>query len=69
MLRKDVKYMLDKDWEPKVPDLEIIREQASKFDGRLSGSVRLAKGLVDTYGYRKIGHKKRSRLQRNIATK
>lgn len=27
-LRKDVKYMLDRDWEPKVPDEETILKQS-----------------------------------------
>lgn len=48
MLRKDVKYMLEKDWEPVVPPTSIIRDQSAKFRGRLSGSVRLAEGLVST---------------------
>jgi hypothetical protein len=26
-LRKDVKYMLESDWEPKVPEQEIILKQ------------------------------------------
>ena len=27
-LREDVKYMLGKDWEPKVPKQEVIQKQA-----------------------------------------
>lgn len=27
-LREDVKYMLEKDWEPKVPSQEVIQKQA-----------------------------------------
>lgn len=46
MLRKDVKFMLDCGWEPKVPPVAVIRKQSEKFAGRLSGSVRLARGLV-----------------------
>lgn len=46
MLRKDVRYMMEKNWEPKVPPAHIIQKQSNSFWGRLSGSVRLAKGLV-----------------------
>ncbi len=69
MLRKDVVYMLNVDWEPKIPSVEIMQNQVRKFDGRLSGSVRLAKGLVESYGIEKTSRKKRSRLQKGIAIK
>jgi len=48
MLRKDIKYMIEKEWEPKVPSVDVMRKQSKRFAGRLSGSVRLAKGLVAT---------------------
>lgn len=42
-LRKDVKYMLDKDWEPKVPSQEEILKQAEIQikRGKSTGSVAL----------------------------
>ena len=42
-LRKDVKYMLESDWEPKVPEQEIILKQtkAQLKKGKSSGSVAL----------------------------
>ena len=46
MLRKDVKFMLNSDWEPKVPTTKEIKRQTKWFRGRTSGSVRLAKGLA-----------------------
>ncbi len=46
MLRKDVKYMLAKDWEPSVPSSAVIHKQSEKFSGRLSGSVRLVEKLT-----------------------
>lgn len=42
-LREDVKYMLGKDWEPKVPKQEVIQKQA-EFQikrGKSTGSVAL----------------------------
>lgn len=42
MLRDDTKFMLKKDWEPKVPSEETIRKQILRANGRISGSVRLA---------------------------
>lgn len=42
-LREDVKYMLEKDWEPKVPSQEEIQKQV-EFQikrGKSSGSVAL----------------------------
>ena len=68
MLREDVKYMLERDWEPKVPEENIIRKQSAKFEGRLSGSVRLAMGLVATSGSR-VSNKKRNRLQKKRIAK
>lgn len=50
MIRKDVKAMQEKDWHPKVPDAETIKQQVqtkdSKINGRHSGSVRMALGTV-----------------------
>lgn len=46
MLEKDVLYMLDSDWEPKVPTSDEIRKQSESFHGRLAGSVRLVLGRV-----------------------
>lgn len=42
-LRKDVKYMLESEWEPKVPEQEIILKQAKTQlkKGEASGSVAL----------------------------
>ena len=42
-LRKDVKYMLNSDWEPKVPEQEVILKQvkAQLKKGKSSGSVAL----------------------------
>lgn len=42
-LREDVKYMLDKDWEPKVPSQEEIEKQAEIQikRGKSTGSVAL----------------------------
>lgn len=68
MLRRDVKYMLDRDWEPTVPHADVIRKQSGQFYGRVSGSVRLAQGCVVT----EISHasaKKRKCLKRISLTK
>ena len=46
MLRKDVKYMLDNHWEPKVPTKKEIEYQSKMFKEKTFGSVRLSKGLV-----------------------
>ena len=42
-LRKDVKYMLNSDWEPKVPEAEVILKQAKLQlkKGKSTGSVAL----------------------------
>ena len=42
-LREDVKYMLEKDWEPKVPSQEVIQKQAEIQikRGKSTGSVAL----------------------------
>ena len=42
-LRPDVKYMLDKDWEPKLPSEETILKQAQIQikKGKSTGSVAL----------------------------
>ena len=42
-LRKDVKRMLESDWEPKVPEQEIVLKHAKEKlkKGRSSGSVAL----------------------------
>lgn len=60
MLEKDVKYMLNKNWEPKVPPVDVIRKQSEQFYGRLSGSVRLAKGIVvgNEYKTKKLSYTK-----------
>jgi hypothetical protein len=46
MLRKDTIYMLSQDTDSKVPKTAVIKMQAEKFRGRISGSVRLATGRV-----------------------
>lgn len=38
--------MLESEWEPTVPELDIIRKQVLQFSHKISGSVRLARGLV-----------------------
>ena len=40
-LREDVKYIIDKDWEPKVPSQEEILKQAKSQirRGKSTGSV------------------------------
>ena len=42
-LRKDVKYMLDSDWEPKVPEDDVVLKQAKVQikKGKSTGSVAL----------------------------
>ena len=42
-LREDVKYIIDKDWEPKVPSQEEILKQAQSQikRGKSTGSVAL----------------------------
>ena len=42
-LREDVKYMLDKEWEPKVPNNETILKQAKSQikRGKSTGNVAL----------------------------
>ncbi len=40
--------MVESEWEPDVPEYEIIRKQVSQFSHKISGSVRLARGLVAT---------------------
>ena len=42
-LRKDVKYMLNSDWEPKVPEEKVILKQAKlQFKrGKSTGRVAL----------------------------
>lgn len=47
MLRKDVLYMLNQEWEPKVPSAKIMREQFLCFSHRISGFVKLAGGYID----------------------
>ena len=52
-LRKDVKYMLDRDWEPKVPDEETILKQSTtqlkrgKSTGSVSLDMKAIKSLKD----------------------
>lgn len=52
-LREDVKYMLDKDWEPKVPSSEEIEKQAEiqikrgKSTGRVALDIKAIKKLKD----------------------
>lgn len=59
-MRKDVEYMLKKDWEPQVPTTDIIIKQTKGFFNRLSGSIRLALGLVVGKDY-KNKYKSRTR--------
>ena len=42
-LREDVKYMLEKDWKPKVPKQDVIQRQAEIQikRGKSTGSVAL----------------------------
>lgn len=42
-LREDVKYIIDKDWEPKVPSQETILKQAEEQikRGKSTGSVNI----------------------------
>ncbi|MCH5273414.1 MAG: hypothetical protein J1E35_07050 [Lachnospiraceae bacterium] len=68
MLRKDIKYMIEKDWEPKVPDIKVIRKQTTRRSGKVSGSVRLAIGLVST-GERLSHYKDKHRVKKSISTK
>ena len=52
-LREDVKYMLDKEWEPKVPTQEEILKQAElqikigKSTGSTSLDIKAIKSLKD----------------------
>ena len=52
-LRKDVKYMLDRDWKPKVPDEETILKQSKtqlkrgKSTGSVSLDIKAIKSLKD----------------------
>lgn len=52
--------MLKKDWEPQVPTTDIIIKQTKGFFNRLSGSIRLALGLVVGKDY-KNKYKSRTR--------
>jgi len=55
-LREDVKYMLEKDWEPKVPNQEEILKQAEmqikrgKSTGSVSLDIKAIKSLKDKDG-------------------
>ena len=55
-LREDVKYMLDKEWEPKVPTQEEILKQAErqikrgKSTGSVSLNIKAMKSLKDKDG-------------------
>ena len=55
-LREDVKYMLDKDWEPKVPTEEEILKQAElqikrgKSTGSVALDIKAIKSLKDKDG-------------------
>ena len=52
-LRKDVKYMLSSDWEPKVPEEKVILKQAEaqlnkgKSTGNVALDVKAMKGKND----------------------
>jgi len=52
-LREDVKYMLNKDWEPKIPSEEVIKKQAvaqikrAKSTGCVARDVKAIKKLKD----------------------
>ena len=47
-LREDVKYIIDKDWEPKVPSQEEILRQASQQikKGKSTGNVALDRKAI-----------------------
>jgi len=53
-LREDVKYMLNKDWEPKVPSQEVMQKQAvaqikrGRSTGSVSMDVKAIKKLSDS---------------------
>ena len=55
-LREDVKYMVDKDWEPKVPSQEEILKQAElqikrgKSTGSVSLDIKAIKSLKNKDG-------------------
>ena len=46
MLRKDIRFVLRQDWEPKVPETAVIQDQVSMNNGKIAGSVRFSQGLV-----------------------
>lgn len=46
MLRKDTLYMVQSNWEPKVPTAEVMQRQVEKRQMRLAGSVRAALGKL-----------------------
>jgi len=48
-LRDDVKYMLNKNWEPKVPSGEVIQKQAEAQikRGKSTGSVSMDMKAID----------------------
>ena len=48
MLRNDAKHMIDTDWEPKIPDVRIIRKQCKKFTYKSFANVKLAEGRICT---------------------
>ena len=49
MFRKDIKHMLDIDWEPQIPSAETICRQAESFPHKTFGSVALHQGRVATH--------------------
>ena len=46
MLRRDTLYMVQSNWEPKVPAAEVMQKQVKKRQMRLAGSVRAALGKL-----------------------
>lgn len=46
MLRKDTIFILEADWEPKVPSVVVMQQQVQKRQLRLAGSVRAARGKL-----------------------
>ena len=60
MFRKDIEYMLNSDWEPKVPSEKVIEKQSRLFKKKFSGSVRLSLGKVTNSPHKKKKCKKRS---------
>ena len=55
-LREDVKYMLDKDWEPKVSSGEVIQKQAEAQikSGKSTGSVLMDVKVINKLSQDKV---------------